>query len=62
VTKANQALLRSFSRSLRNWNRSQRIDSYLETAKHAEWNARYVTRQVDPPVKVDGWIPAGESR
>jgi hypothetical protein len=60
VTEADQALLRLFSRSLRNSNRSQRtIHSYLETAKHAEWNARYVTRQVDPPVKVDGWIPAG---
>ena len=28
----------------------------------AEWNARCVTRQVDPPVKVDGWGPAGELR
>src|SRR5215212_6455303 len=28
----------------------------------AEWNARCVTRQVDPPVKVDGWVPAGELR
>jgi hypothetical protein len=26
----------------------------------AEWNARCVTRQVDPPIKVDGWGPAGE--
>src|SRR5829696_7011797 len=26
----------------------------------AEWNARCVTREVDPPVKVDGWRPAGE--
>jgi phage baseplate assembly protein W len=25
-----------------------------------EWNARCVTRQVDPPIKVDGWTPAGE--
>jgi hypothetical protein len=25
-----------------------------------EWNARCVTRPVDPPVKVDGWGPAGE--
>jgi hypothetical protein len=25
-----------------------------------EWNARCVTRQVDPPVQVDGWTPAGE--
>jgi site-specific recombinase XerD len=34
VTEANQALLRSFSRSLRNSNRSQRtIESYLETAE-----------------------------
>jgi site-specific recombinase XerD len=34
VTEANQALLRSFSRSLRTANRSQRtIDSYLETAE-----------------------------
>ena len=28
----------------------------------AVWNARCVTRQVDPPVKVDGWGPAGELR
>ena len=28
----------------------------------AEWNARCVTRQVDPPLKVDGWLPAGELR
>src|SRR5215211_7236795 len=28
----------------------------------AEWNARCVTRQVDPPIKVDGWGPAGELR
>jgi len=28
----------------------------------AEWNARCVTRQVDPPVKVDGWGPVGELR
>jgi len=28
----------------------------------AERNARCVTRQVDPPVKVDGWGPAGELR
>src|SRR5215204_6987364 len=28
----------------------------------AEWNARCVTRQVNPPVKVDGWGPAGELR
>jgi len=28
----------------------------------AEWNGRCVTRQVDPPVKVDGWGPAGELR
>src|SRR5829696_5583390 len=28
----------------------------------AEWNARCVTRQVDPPMKVDGWGPAGELR
>jgi hypothetical protein len=28
----------------------------------ADWNARCVTRQVDPPVKVDGWGPAGELR
>jgi hypothetical protein len=28
----------------------------------AEWNARCVTRRVDPPVKVDGWGPAGELR
>lgn len=63
MTEANYALLRSFSRALRNSNRSQRtIHSYLETAKHAEWNARYVTRPVDPPVKVDGWIPAGARR
>jgi len=34
VTEANKALLRSFSRSLRNANRSQRtISSYLETAE-----------------------------
>jgi site-specific recombinase XerD len=34
VTDANKALLRSFTRSLRNQNRSQRtIDSYLETAE-----------------------------
>ena len=26
----------------------------------AEWNARCVTRPVDPPIKVDGWGPAGE--
>ena len=26
----------------------------------AEWNAGCVTRQVDPPVKVDGWGAAGE--
>src|SRR5829696_7321634 len=26
----------------------------------AEWNARCVTRQVDPPIKIDGWGPAGE--
>jgi len=26
----------------------------------AEWNARCVTRQVDPPIQVDGWGPAGE--
>src|SRR5215208_6815308 len=28
----------------------------------AEWNARCVTRQADPPVRVDGWGPAGELR
>jgi hypothetical protein len=28
----------------------------------AEWNARCVTRQVEPPIKVDGWVPAGELR
>src|SRR5215208_3420240 len=28
----------------------------------AEWNARCVTRQLEPPVKVDGWGPAGELR
>ena len=28
----------------------------------AEWNARCVTRQVEPPIKVDGWGPAGELR
>src|SRR5215213_1278781 len=28
----------------------------------AEWNARCVTRHVDPPIKVDGWGPAGELR
>src|SRR5215207_8779009 len=28
----------------------------------AEWNARCVTRRVEPPVKVDGWGPAGELR
>lgn len=28
----------------------------------AEWNASCVTRQVDPPVKVEGWGPAGELR
>jgi hypothetical protein len=28
----------------------------------AEWNARCVTRDVDPPVKVDGWGPAGDLR
>ena len=28
----------------------------------AEWNARCVTRQGEPPVKVDGWGPAGELR
>src|SRR5215212_9937063 len=28
----------------------------------AQWNARCVTRQVEPPVKVDGWGPAGELR
>jgi len=35
-----------------------------EEAQHsvAEWNARCVTRQVDPPVKVEGWGPAGELR
>ena len=35
-----------------------------EEAQHAvaEWNARCVTRRVDPPVKVDGWGPAGELR
>jgi len=27
-----------------------------------EWNARWVTRRVEPPVKVDGWGPAGELR
>ena len=27
-----------------------------------EWNARCVTRRVEPPVKVDGWGPAGELR
>jgi hypothetical protein len=26
----------------------------------AEWNARCVTREVDPPINVDGWGPAGE--
>ena len=36
----------------------------LEEAQQAvaEWNARCVTRKVDPPVKVDGWVPAGELR
>jgi len=29
-----------------------------ETVK--EWNARCVTRPVDPPIRVDGWVPAGE--
>jgi hypothetical protein len=28
----------------------------------AEWNSRCVTRPVDPPIKVDGWGPAGELR
>ena len=28
----------------------------------AAWNAGCVTRQVDPPVKVDGWGPAGVLR
>ena len=28
----------------------------------AEWNARCVTQQLDPPVKVDGWGPVGELR
>jgi len=28
----------------------------------ADWNARCVTRQVDPRVKVDGWGPVGELR
>src|SRR5215203_72371 len=28
----------------------------------AEWNARCITRQVHPPIKVDGWGPAGELR
>ena len=26
------------------------------------WGGRCVTRQVDPPIKVDGWGPAGELR
>ena len=26
----------------------------------AEWNARCVTRPVDPPINVDCWGPAGE--
>jgi hypothetical protein len=25
-----------------------------------EWNARCVTRPVDPPIKVEGWVPTGE--
>ena len=28
----------------------------------AEWNAGCVTRQVEPPIKVDGWGPAGVLR
>jgi hypothetical protein len=28
----------------------------------AEWNARCVTRQVDAPIKVDGWGSADELR
>ena len=27
-----------------------------------EWNARCITRQVEPPIKVDGWGPVGELR
>jgi hypothetical protein len=27
-----------------------------------EWNARCVTRRVEPPVRVHGWGPAGELR
>jgi hypothetical protein len=26
----------------------------------AEWNAGCVTRQLNPPIKVEGWGPAGE--
>jgi hypothetical protein len=26
----------------------------------AEWNARCVTRPIDPLIKADGWVPAGE--
>lgn len=25
-----------------------------------EWNARCVVKPVDPPIRVDGWTPAGE--
>jgi hypothetical protein len=44
---------------------SREIITHPATSEEAheavkEWNARCVTRQVDPPIKVDGWVPAGE--
>src|SRR5215218_9310818 len=42
--------------------KSEMLASGLRRSASSTWNARCVTRQVDPPVKVDGWRPVGELR
>jgi hypothetical protein len=42
------------------WSVTQPATSEEAQQAVTEWNARCVTRKVDPPVKVDGWVPAGE--
>jgi hypothetical protein len=44
---------------------TRQIMTHAATSQEAqeavkEWNARCVTRPVDPPIMVDGWGPAGE--
>src|SRR5215207_11210453 len=42
--------------------KSEMLASGLRRSASSTWNARCVTRQVEPPIKVDGWGPVGELR